>query len=95
MRLKSKSAVSCTRARPGPTTEVTIDSTCSRMRRSNASLRSSAVTPPPAVVGAAVGQQPAGLVDHRHALRLQPVDRAGDEMADRAHLLRLPACRAP
>ena len=44
-RLKSKSAVSCTRARPGPTTEVTMVSTCSRRRRSKAVWRSSAVTP--------------------------------------------------
>ena len=37
----------------------------------------------------AVGEQPAGLVDHRHALGLEAVDRGGDQMADGAHLLRL------
>ncbi len=41
-------------------------------------------------VGAgAVGEQTAGLVDDRNAVGLQAVDGAGDEMADRAHLLRL------
>jgi hypothetical protein len=40
------------------------------------------------IVGAAVGQKPSGLVDHRHPLRLQSVDGAGDEMPDGAHLLR-------
>ena len=34
MRLKSNSAVSCTRARPGPTTEETIVSTSLRSRLS-------------------------------------------------------------
>ena len=39
--LKSKSAVSWTRARPGPTTEETIASTCLRIRFSKAVRRSS------------------------------------------------------
>jgi hypothetical protein len=41
------------------------------------------------IVGAAVGEQPPGLVDHRHPLRLQSVDRRGDQIADGADLLRL------
>ncbi len=47
------------------------------------------------VVAGAVGEQLAGLVDHRDALGLEPVDRGGDQMADGAHLLRLERCRAP
>ena len=48
MRLKSKSAESSTRARPGPTTEITIASTWSRIRFSNAIWRSSALISPEA-----------------------------------------------
>ena len=45
MRLKSNSVVSWTRARPGPTIDVTIDSICSRSRRSKATCRSSTLPP--------------------------------------------------
>ena len=91
MRLKSNSAESCTRARPGPTTEETIDSIWSFSRRSKPAWRSSAVPPiaPVDVARRAVGEQLAGLVDDRDALRLQAVHRRGDQVADRAHLLRL------
>ena len=46
-------------------------------------------------VAAAVGQKPAGFVDDRDALRFQPVDRAGDQMADRRGPAALRACRGP
>ena len=89
MRLKSKSALSWTRARPGPTTEETIASTCSRSRFSNAACRSSALTSPPfGSSPAPSAKQVAGFVDDRYPLRLQSVDGGGDEMADGAHLLR-------
>ncbi len=40
------------------------------------------------VGGGAVGEQLPGFVDDRDPLRLQPVDRGGDEVADGADLLR-------
>ena len=88
-RLKSNSAVSWTRARPGPTTDVTINSIWSRSRRSNAAWRSSALPPDAGVAGRAVGEQASRLVDDRHALGLEPVDGGSDEVADRPHLLGL------
>ena len=38
------------------------------------------------VLGGAVGEQAAGLVDDRDALGLEPVDGRGDQVADRLHL---------
>ncbi|GCC43671.1 hypothetical protein chiPu_0027789, partial [Chiloscyllium punctatum] len=43
----------------------------------------------------AVGEQLAGFVDDRDPLRLQPVDRGGDDMADRADLLLLQRAAHP
>ena len=43
----------------------------------------------------AVGQQPAGFVDDRHPLRLQPVDGGSDDVADGADLRRLEAAAHP
>ena len=90
MRLKSKSAVTWTRARPGPTTD---DDDGLDLLAQTALVGGLAVVGRDAagdvlVVGA-VGEQPAGLVDDRDALRLEAVDRRGDEMADRPHLLGL------
>ena len=48
-----------------------------------------AESPAVGIVAGAVGQQVAGLVDDRDALRPQAVDGGGDEMADGAHLRRL------
>src|SRR5437867_3693188 len=47
------------------------------------------------VLAGAVGQQPAGLVDDRYPLRLQPVDGGGDDVADGADLLRFEAAAHP
>ena len=79
-----------TRAWSGPTTEETI--VCDLIAQPLLKSRL-------AFVGAgalqrivrrgAVGKQLAGLVDHRDALGLQPVDRGRHQMADGAHLLRL------
>ena len=88
-RLKSKSAVSCTRARPGPTTEVTIDLDLLAQPPLERDLALVGGHARRIVAARAVRQEPAGLVDDRHALGLQAVDGGGDEMADRAHLLRL------
>ena len=89
MRLKSKSALTWTREWPGPTTEDTIDSTCSRRCFSNDGLPLvGADIAAVGIVGGAVGEQLAALVDDRDALRPQPVDRGGDQMADGAHLRR-------
>ena len=89
MRLKSKSALTWMRARPGPTTDVTIASTWSRSRFSNDDRRSSTLTSPTSSSPAAVGKEAPGFVDDRHPLRLEPVDGGGDQVADGAHLLRL------
>ena len=43
------------------------------------------------VAPGAVGEQLAGFIDDRYPLRLQAVDGGGDQMADRANLLRLEA----
>ena len=43
------------------------------------------------LIAIAVGQQAAGFVDDRNALRLQPVDGGRGEMADRPHLCRIEA----
>ena len=43
------------------------------------------------LIAIAVGQQAAGFVDDRNALRLQPVDGGRGEMADRPHLRRIEA----
>ena len=87
IRLKSKSAATWTRAWFGPTTDETIASTWPRRRFSNAACRSSvADVAAVGIVAGAVGQELAALVDDRHPLRPQPVDGAGDEVADGADL---------
>ena len=90
MRLKSKSAVSCTRARPGPTTEDTIDFDLLAQPplECELALVGAGAESAEIVVGA-VGKEAAILVDDRDPGRLQAVDRGGHQMADGAHLLLL------
>ena len=51
--------------------------------------RSSAVVAEGGVRAGAVGEEAAGFVHDRHPLGLEAVDRGGDEVANRPHLLRL------
>ena len=89
-RLKSKSAATCTREWPGPTTEDTIalDLVAQPLfvrRLPFVGADIAAV----GIVAGAVGEQLSLLVDDRDALRPQAVDGGRDQMPDGAHLLRL------
>ncbi len=87
MRLRSKSAVTCTRAWPGPTTE--FDDAHDLLaqpplERDLAIL--GALRGKRAVVAGTVGEQLAAFVDHGNAVGLEAVDGARHQVADGAHL---------
>ena len=91
MRLKSKSAVSWTRARPGSDHRGNdgLDLIAHPLLERDLALVGAHAAR--RLVAVAVGQQAAGFVDDRNALRLQPVDGGRGEMADRPHLRRIEA----
>ena len=95
-RLKSKSALTSVRARPGSDhrRHDRIDLFAQPLLECRPALVGADLADVIVVAGA-VGQQVAGFIDDRDPLRLEPVDGGSHEMADGAHLLRLPACREP
>ena len=97
MRLKSKSAVICTRARPGPTTEETIvlDLLAQPLLVGHLALVGAGALAAVSLCRGAVGEQLAGLVDDRDALRLQAVDRGWRRGGGWRAPVAARACRAP
>jgi hypothetical protein len=77
------------RVRPGPTTEGNdrLDLLAQPLLEGRASLVDAHFAE--LVAAGAVGKEPPGFVDDRHALRFEPVDRRRDQVANGAHLLRL------
>ena len=94
MRLKSKSADSWTRARPGPTTEETMSSTCLRSRFSKAAgARRRRPGRRRSAAPSASSWPVSSTIETRCGFK--PVDGGGDEVADGADLLRFERAAHP